>query len=477
MKHAELGVAARSITTWNNRRADIRRAFSDFLAVPTATVAAFLLLAFGTYMLDRKVVTSLEPLRAFLRMHLVVDPTATTALLGVIAGGLITITSITFSLLLLAVQQSAAALTSQVLDQFLRRRLNQLYFGVFVGVSLYALVILATTNTNVTPVFGATCALVLTLIALMVLVLLLYTTLNQMRPNRIIEAIHDLTLRARERELALLSRTRREPVLRGAAVKVVVRSEHNGYVASLGLDRIGRAAKTVSGEAEVVLLVSMGTFVCFHDPIAEVSAPNEAEAHAIATAVRLAVDLQRQRDFHVDSGFGVMQLANIGWTSISSSKSNPAPGLAAIRELRDLLSRWSEETIPECAPPSKAVPVVYRDSALEGVIGALESLAVAASESIQHQSCAEVVRSLAIIFPRLPAALKPRAEETVMSIISGLGDHVLTMDLRDALDRLIDSLTSNGRPDSAAALCRARAELAESLGVLNSRGTRVAHGS
>lgn len=246
------------VKTWTNAWADIRRAFSDFLAVPTFTVLAFVLFAFGTYLLDRNTVAWLEPTRAFLKAHVVVDPSATAALLGSIAGGLLTLTSITFSLLLLAIQQSAGALTSQVLDQFLRRRLNQMYFGVFVGISLYALIILATTNTRVSPVFGATFTLILTLVTLSVLVLLLYTTLNQMRPTRIIQAIHDLTLKARERELQLIARTRRAPMLRNPAATVAVKSHNNGYVAAIRLDRIGRATSAVNGEVEVVLLVSRG---------------------------------------------------------------------------------------------------------------------------------------------------------------------------------------------------------------------------
>lgn len=43
------------------------------------------------------------------------------------ATGLVTVTSITFSLLLLAVQQTASSLSPVVFDQFVRRRSNQIY--------------------------------------------------------------------------------------------------------------------------------------------------------------------------------------------------------------------------------------------------------------------------------------------------------------------------------------------------------------
>lgn len=95
---------------------DIRRSFVEFLTLPTAIIVAFLLLAAGMHALDLNAAAWLGPPRAFLHRHLFADLTATRSLLGTIGGGMITVTSITFSLLLLAVQQSAAALTNQVFD-------------------------------------------------------------------------------------------------------------------------------------------------------------------------------------------------------------------------------------------------------------------------------------------------------------------------------------------------------------------------
>lgn len=187
----------------------LRRAFAEFLTIPSLVIAGFLLLAAGSYALDQIEIQMLEPLRALLRGRIFRDAKATSDLLSTIGGSLITVSSITFSLLLLAVQQSAATLTPQVYDQFLRRRINQIYFGFFVGLSLYTLVILATVHPSYNPVFGATVALLLTIVALYLVILLLYTTIDQMRPAVIIETIHDHTHLAREHQLSLLRKTRR----------------------------------------------------------------------------------------------------------------------------------------------------------------------------------------------------------------------------------------------------------------------------
>ncbi len=93
--------------------------------------------------------------------------------MGTVATEVITITSITFSLLLLALQQSAGSLSHQVFDQFLQWRLNQLYFGFVIGMAFYALIILATVDPPFNPFLGATLALILASVALYVLLLLI----------------------------------------------------------------------------------------------------------------------------------------------------------------------------------------------------------------------------------------------------------------------------------------------------------------
>jgi len=186
--------------------ATVRRALAEFLLVPTCIIIGFLLLAVGSYYFDFTELGRLQPIHRFLRSHVFADAAATGSLLGAISSGIITMTSITISLLLLAVQQSAGSMTSQVFDQFLRRLPNQIYFGFFIGLALYSLITLATVNDPFNPVFGGTVALLGTVIALYLLLLLLYTTINQMRPGEIIETIHDHILLARERQLRFIQK-------------------------------------------------------------------------------------------------------------------------------------------------------------------------------------------------------------------------------------------------------------------------------
>ncbi|MCC6312731.1 MAG: DUF2254 domain-containing protein [Thermomicrobiales bacterium] len=448
----------------------LRRAFSTFLAVPTIVIVTFVLLAVATYILDTAQIAWLRPIRGFLEVHIFANAESTGNLLATIAGGLIALTSITFSLLLLALQQSAASMTHEVLDQFLRRRLNQFYLGFFVGLVLFALITLATVDPTFNPIFGATLALVLVLAALYVLLLLIYSTIGQMRPTEIIRSIHDLTLAARVRQLSLVRKTRRAPRLPDTEA-VPVAATQDGFVVGYDLRAIATAIDSAVAPVEVVLLLPVGSYAAFRDPLAEVRARRREDAAAVAAMVGTAVQIDHQRRLKDDAAFGIVQIETIAWRSISTSQQNPAPGLVAIRNLRDILSRWSAEG--GLGSDESQLPIVYPDDVMARLMTAFESLAVVASESMQHQTYSEVLRTISITFERLPAAQQQRAVDLVLRILSALGDFVLTDELDTALLQLAAALEQARQIDAAAAVRTARAELAASIGNLNSRSTRV----
>lgn len=448
----------------------VKRALVEFLALPGAIVAGFILLAVVAYAIEQLDITWLAPARTMLARHGFGNATATSTLLGGIAAGLITVTSITFSLLLIAVQQSAAALTSQVFDQFLRRRLNQVFFGFFVGLSLYALLLLATVRPDFNPVLGATVALVLTAVALCCLIVLIYVTIDQARPAVVVKAIHDHTLAARRNQQALLRETRLLPTLDGRP-SMPVRARADGYVTAIQVGAIHTAIGQ-DQQTEVVLRVATGSYVAFDDPIATVVSSDE-RATAIAGAVRRAVVLDRVRDFDHDPAYGIQQLAHIAWRSVSTSQQNPSPGLLVVDALRDVLARWSAEPDLAEIERSSTSPVVYADDVVAEIMDAFESIAVVASESMQHQTFAAVTAAVATMLSRLPVEYRSRAEDLVLRLLPALGDFVLTAPLDDALSTLAAAFAALDLDETATAVRAAHAGLARSVGTLNSRATRV----
>lgn len=149
-------------------------------------------------------------------------------------------------------------------DQFVRRRANQVYLGYFVGLGIYAYVVLAAVQKDTPPTIELGCAADDRLPAHLAEAGLL----SQMRPIRVILAIKTRALNARERELELVCRARRAPRLTGPP-QLTGLTLQIGYVNGV-LAGAMSAALTGLDDAEVEFLVSLGQHVVVVDPVASV---------------------------------------------------------------------------------------------------------------------------------------------------------------------------------------------------------------
>ncbi len=443
----------------------VHRAFDEFLALPSIIALFGLMLAVLVYLLDRSLVPPLEPLRNFLGMHIFTEAASTANFISTVTGGLMTVTSITISILVVALQQSVSNMSERVFSQFIRRRINQLYFGVFVGAVLYSLATMATIHTDHNAIFAATVDLILASLSIYLLITLLYTTMNQTNPEVIIGAIHDRTLLARKQQMELIQHTLRQVTYDGP-FDLTVKAISEGYITRINLNVIERAIQMSKGRVEVHLLVAIGAYVIYEDQIADIDAEFADDAEQVGEAVRRSLDLSRQRDILYDAAYGLEQLETIGWTSISSAKSDPAPGLMVIRSAGDLLSHWVREELLQEAPKAGNLDVVYHDDVMDRLLDVLELAAVAAYESKQHMSFSEVYCTLMASFVHMPPLMQGRTLDLLMRSLPALRGQILTNNLDQTIDLTVRTLQSSGYADAASAIQQTRDELAEKIGKL-----------
>jgi uncharacterized membrane protein len=365
------------------------RAGREFAAVPLMVIGGFCVLATLAVLGAQTHVAGSDALRKALS-H-VVGAKASSSTLQAIATGLVTVTSITFSVLLLAVQQTASNLSPVVFDQFVRRRANQVFLGFFVGLALFAYLVMAAVQDQTPPIIGAFIATILTILAMVFLLALVYTTIDQMRPVNVLRQIHDRVLVAREREAHLVRRTMRAATATDP-VRATYRSKTTGYVIGIDLERLEQALDRVP-RAQIELHVTIGEHVTYHSVIATVYDDDEKDAQAIADEVRGAVLIGRQRDPDHDATTGIDQIANIAWTSGSTAKQNPEIAREAMDSLKDIAARLLSDDPAAPDADTERARIVYPDNALDRVFEVLLSLAVVAYESRQHMQAARVLET------------------------------------------------------------------------------------
>lgn len=386
----------------------MRRVIRQFALTPLLVVLAFAALAAVSIIADQtQSVGVLNVVRD--EVGHVVGKSASSAALQAIATGLVTVTSITFSVLLLAVQQTASSLSPVVFDQFMQRRTNQAFLGFFVGLALFSYVVMAAVQDKTPPILGAALASVLTVVALLILLMLVYSTINQMRPTSVLTALHDRALTARASQSELRRRTQRESTSK-QPIRATYVSGVTGYLNGVDLKALARPLSGVN-DVEICLQVAVGDHVAYGDTLATVRAGADCDAEALGRELGAALQFSRQRDLGSDPTTGIDQLANIGWSNGSSSKHNPEVAREVLAALRDLAARWiiseplGEEEPSPCGEP---VRVVYPDNGLDRLLDALYSLLTVGYESKQYMTAAAALDAYRYLLPHAHGSLRER---------------------------------------------------------------------
>lgn len=342
--------------------------------------------------------------------------------------------------LLLAVQQTASNLSPVVFDQFVRRRLNQVLLGFFVGLSVFAYVVMAAVRDKLPPIVGAGIATLLTVVSMVLLLVLVYVTIDQMRPSTVVRQIHDRALKARQTQKDLRARTQRRPQ---GDRKATARCESKltGYLTSVDLDKLCATLEEAQ-RAEIRFRIQLGGSVTYGDLLATVHDDTEEVAHRLVDAVSDAVVIERRRDIDLDATTGVHELVNIAWTSGSTAKQNPDVAVEALTMLKDLAARWMTEERDDDS--SRRLRVVYEDDDLDNVMTALFSMVVAAHESHQHLTAAEALDVYGVLLRR---ADPDRREQLLADIkrmeplLDGIPTSVMLEDARERLRSEIRDLS------------------------------------
>ena len=135
-------------------------------------------------------------------------PEGARGVLEVIAGSVVTVTSLTFSLTVVALQMAAGQYSPRVLRNFLRDRGNQVVLATFLGTFAFSIVVLRTIRSgdeqgaSFVPQLAVTVALLLMLASLSALVYFIHHLTQSIRVEEIMRKVEGDTLDCIERNAA-----------------------------------------------------------------------------------------------------------------------------------------------------------------------------------------------------------------------------------------------------------------------------------
>jgi uncharacterized membrane protein len=308
------------------------RLVRSFVAVPALFAATAFLLAIGALQVDigdkglsDLVVRILPP----------VNPDTARTLLSVIAGSMMTVLSLVYSLTLIVFTLAAGNIGPRLIERFTNDRTTQVTAGLLVGTFVYAIIVLSRIDADVVPRSATFGALLLTATTLVSLIIFIRSVAERVSIDneigrvsaQLVAELEKIASHEGAEELAIED-------YRGGGESQTVKSTGSGYVTALDAPAICSAA----GEADafVEMTVGLGEFVIKGQEIAVVT--GVAGIGDLEHAIPRAMILERRRTSEADAEFSVHLLVEIAMRALSPGVNDSYTAIACIDQLTAALA-------------------------------------------------------------------------------------------------------------------------------------------
>ena len=273
------------------------------------------------------------------------DAEGARATLMAIAGSMVTVAGVAFSITVVALTLASSQYGPRLLRGFMRDVGNQIVLGTFIATFAYSLLVLRTirgTEDDVfVPYLSVTVALLFALASVGVLIYFLHHAASSMLSNSVIESAgRDLDQAARRTFPVLIgdsseasedSRDDGEiPDDLDDASALIVRSSSNGYVQSIDARRLLRSA--TNRDVVVRLDVRPGHHIVVGEVLAHVW-PDIDAGDDVTDAVRQSVIVGRHKTSEQDIEFGIEELVEIAIRALSPGVNDTFTAIRCIDRL------------------------------------------------------------------------------------------------------------------------------------------------
>lgn len=324
---------------------------SSFWFLPSIMAAGAVVLSFATVALDKTVAT--QGIKAFDWVY-TGGAEGASAVLQTIAGSMITIAGVVFSLTLVALSLASSQFGPRLLRNFMRDTTNQLVLGTFVATFLYCLLVLRTIRradaVAFVPHLSVTLGVLFALASLWVLIYFIHHVSVSIQAdeivarvgselNDVIERLYPVPIVLPLRPISENNSTNLPDAGDGRAVG----APHDGYLQIIDTDALAELAE----EEEILLRVERrpGHYIVKGSPLITVW-PGERICDDLSARMTSAFVVGNQRTPSQDIEFPVYQLVEIAVRALSPGVNDPFTAVVCLDRLSSALSRLAQREMP-----------------------------------------------------------------------------------------------------------------------------------
>ena len=331
---------------------------SSFWFLPSLMAAGAIALSFGTVALDEAVTDKWLRNVGWVYTG---GAEGASAVLQTVAGSMITIAGVVFSLTLVALSLASSQFGPRLLRNFMRDTATQLVLGTFVATFLYCLLVLRTirraTDLSFVPHLSVTTGVLFALASLWVLIFFIHHVAVSIQADQLVARVGGELLQSIDRLYPQdRAATEEDPSGEGRVDAVVpgvfqrearaLDAPGDGYLQIVDVNALMRAAR--AEDAILRIERRIGDYVVSGTPLVMVW-PGSRLNDKVADHIRGALVLGSQRAPTQDLEFTVLQLVEAAVRALSPGINDPFTAIAVIDRLGSALSRLAARDAPPTA--------------------------------------------------------------------------------------------------------------------------------
>ena len=343
---------------------------SSLWFIPALLVAGSIALALGLIEAD----LWLDPaLRDTYPRLFAAEAEGSRAMLSAVAGSMITVAGVVFSIVIVSLSLASTQYTSRVLRHFMRDRANQAVLGVFLGIFAYCIVVLRTFSAagageEFVPSLAVVTGALLSLVGTGFLIFFIHHTAAAVQASEIIASITEETTAAVDKlfpeELTVEEESAGASAEDGpdGGMWRPVPSSETGYVQTVDIETL----VSFASERGVVIRVErgVGEFAAEGKPIVSISQSKRIDAEDIK-ALNSAFAVGKYRTAQQDPAFGIRQLVDIALKALSPGINDTTTAVNCIDYLGVILSRLAPRRLDARAACGGGARVILKEVSFE----------------------------------------------------------------------------------------------------------------
>ena len=264
------------------------------------------------------------------------DANTARSILSTIAGGIISLTVFSFSMVMIVLNQAASQMSNRMLESMIGNRFQQFILGVYIGSIVYALFLLTNIrdiNSGIyIPALSIYLLLLLTVVDIFIFIYFLHYVTQSVKFETIIERVHKQTLNSLHR---ICSRQLPTNIEMPDTTPQKISLPSSSYFQGFNKKELVKFA--CKHEGEIYFLYPVGAYLLKEIPLLNFYSANQLSEEEIEEMLT-RVDFYNGQPIDINPYYGFHQLAEVAIKALSPGINDPETAVLSLHALTDLFA-------------------------------------------------------------------------------------------------------------------------------------------